>query len=258
MGEIRPYVLADTNYLTVKDTQYDLAVLPWGATEAHNYHMPYGTDNILAESVAIGSAAAAWKMGSRPLVLPTIPFGVNTGQFDVDLCMNMHPSTQLAVLRDIVQVLNIHGIPKLVILNAHGGNEFKPLIRELYTEYPDVFICSADWWKVMPAQEYFDEPGDHAGELETSVVMHLREDLVLPLEMAGDGRARTFSVKGLRQGWVKSQRKWSEVSRDTGVGDPKHSNSEKGERFFNDCVEELGRFFFELGTISNDELYTDL
>ncbi len=65
------------------------------------------------------------------VVLPTVPFGVNTGQLDVKLDINMNPSTQLALLNDVAEVLSRHGIPKLVILNGHGGNDFKQMIREL-------------------------------------------------------------------------------------------------------------------------------
>ncbi|MFZ0491175.1 MAG: creatininase family protein, partial [Salegentibacter sp.] len=180
--KIRPYVLAETNWKNVKEENYSLAILPWGATEAHNFHLPYATDNILAEEVAVEAAGKAWEKGARPVVLPTIPFGVNTGQMDVKLCMNMNPSTQYAVLKDLVQVLDRHHIEKLVILNAHGGNNFKQMIRELSLEFPEVFICAVNWWQVTNAKPYFDEPGDHAGELETAAVMHLRPELVLPLE----------------------------------------------------------------------------
>ncbi|MCK4344643.1 MAG: creatininase family protein, partial [Bacteroidales bacterium] len=44
--ESRPYVLSETNWKTVKDQDYEIAILPWGATEAHNFHLPYGIDNI--------------------------------------------------------------------------------------------------------------------------------------------------------------------------------------------------------------------
>ena len=127
----RPYVLAETNWKTVREENYTVAILPWGATEAHNYHMPYGTDNILAENAALASAEIAWTQGAKVIVLPTIPFGVNTGQIDVDLCLNMNPSTQMAVLKDLVQVMEANGIRKLVIVNGHGGNNFKQMIREL-------------------------------------------------------------------------------------------------------------------------------
>src|SRR3954466_15743280 len=112
----RPYILAEAPWKFVSGAAYDVAVLPWGATEAHNYHLPYGTDVIEADHMAAEAARIAWEQGSKVIVLPTIPFGVNTGQFDVKLDMNMNPSTQFAVLRDVIEVLNRQEIYKLIIL----------------------------------------------------------------------------------------------------------------------------------------------
>jgi creatinine amidohydrolase/Fe(II)-dependent formamide hydrolase-like protein len=49
----RPYVLAETNWKTIREVEYQVGILPWGATEVHNLHLPYGTDTIQAESMAI-------------------------------------------------------------------------------------------------------------------------------------------------------------------------------------------------------------
>ena len=94
----RPYLLSETTWKTVSATSYDVAVLPWGATEAHNFHLPYATDTVLSGQVAERAAAAAWARGARVVVLPTIPFGVNTTQLDIRLCINVNPSTQAALL----------------------------------------------------------------------------------------------------------------------------------------------------------------
>src|SRR3712207_9422514 len=85
----RPYVLTETTWKTVKSTSYDVAILPWGATEAHNYHLPYGTDTIQCDRAAAEAARLAWERGARVVVLPTVPFGVNTSQLDIELCLNM-------------------------------------------------------------------------------------------------------------------------------------------------------------------------
>ncbi|MDX1940876.1 MAG: creatininase family protein, partial [Saprospiraceae bacterium] len=122
---MRPYILAESNWKTVKDEHYELAVLPWGATEAHNYHLPYGTDIFEADSIAAESARIAWERGAKITVLPTIPFGVNTGQTDIKLDMNIYPSTQAAILNDVIEVLCRHHVYKLLILNSHGGNDFR-------------------------------------------------------------------------------------------------------------------------------------
>ncbi|MDZ7693009.1 MAG: creatininase family protein [Balneolaceae bacterium] len=88
---MRPYILAESNWKTLKDQSVELAILSSGATEAHNYHLPYATDNIEARSIAEAAAEIAWEAGAKIIVLPTIPFGVNTGQTDIKLDINMHP-----------------------------------------------------------------------------------------------------------------------------------------------------------------------
>lgn len=256
MNQPRPYVLAETNWKTVKLENYSVAVLPWGATEAHNYHLPYGTDNLLAGEVSIAAASKAWSQGAKPIVLPTVPFGVNTGQLDISLCLNMNPSTQYAVLKDIVQVLSMQNIQKLVIVNAHGGNHFKQMIRELSVIYPNVFVCALNWWQVGNPDEFFDEPGDHAGELETSAVMHLAPQLVLPLDEAGNGAEQKFNIKALREGWVTAQRKWASVTKDTGVGNPQKASAEKGKAYYEATSNAIADFFVELHEADLNNLYT--
>lgn len=90
---MKPFILAETNWKTIKDQKIELAVLPWGATEAHNLHLPFATDNIMVEKIAAGAAESAWDKGAKVIVLPAIPFGVNTGQMDIRLNINMNPGT---------------------------------------------------------------------------------------------------------------------------------------------------------------------
>jgi len=137
---MRPYILAETNWKHLKDENIELAILPWGATEAHNYHLPYATDVIESDYIAAEAARIAWEKGSKVIVLPTIPFGVNTGQSDIYLDININPSTQLAIIRDIITVLQRQKINKLLIFNSHGGNDFKTMLRELGLEFPDMFF----------------------------------------------------------------------------------------------------------------------
>jgi creatinine amidohydrolase len=252
---MRPYILAENNWKTIKDSQFDAAVLPWGACEAHNYHLPYGTDIIEAEEIAAEGARIAWDKGARVIVLPPIPFGVNTGQFDVLLDMNMNPTTQLAILQDVIEVLNRQGIFKLIILNSHGGNDFKTMIRQLGLKFPKMFLCSCDWFKSIDQKEFFVNKDDHAGEMETSLIMYLRPDLVRPLTEAGDGKAKKFRFKGMQEGWAWAERKWMKVTADTGVGDPRQANAEKGEKYFKAVTQKVGEFFFEVATTSSDEFY---
>ena len=204
--------------------------------------------------MAAASAQIAWDCGARVVVLPTVPFGVNTGQLDIKLCLNMNPSTQAALLGDLVDSLERQGILKLVILNGHGGNDFRQMIRELQPR-TSVFLCSLNWYACVDPTPYFTEPGDHAGELETSVMQHIAPELVLPLSEAGDGAQKRPSIAALREGWVWAPRPWSRVSADTGVGNPAAASPEKGARYLDAVAERIGSFLIELAARDLARLY---
>jgi creatinine amidohydrolase len=250
----RPYILTDTTWHDVRDTRYDVAVLPWGATEAHNYHLPYGTDTIETTAVAAEAARLAWEAGARALVLPTIPFGVQSGQLDIPFCLHMNPSTQLVVLRELCDAVMRAGVQKLVILNGHGGNDFRALIREL-VPHTSVFLCVVNWYACIDAAQFFAEPGDHGGELETSVMLHIAGDLVSPLSAAGSGDERRFRIEGLRDGWAWAPRQWTRISADTGVGNPAAATAAKGEAYFAAVTQRIAGFLRDLAATSLDDLY---
>lgn len=253
---MRPYILSETNWKTIKSSSYAVAILPWGATEAHNFHLPYGTDIFEAELVAAEAARIAWEQGAKVIVLPVIPFGVNTGQFDITLDINMNPSTQLAVLQDVVDTLQRQGIYKLIIFNSHGANHFSNAIRELGLKFPKMFLCSCTWFNAVDQKLFFENKDDHAGEMETSVMMHLRPDLVLPLSEAGDGKAKKFIFKAMKEGWAWAERRWTSVTKDTGVGDPHLSSAEKGKKFFEAATQKVGEFFVEVATTNKENMYS--
>lgn len=252
----RPYVLAETAFRAVRATRYEVAVLPWGATEAHNLHLPYGTDILETQAIAELAAGNAWEKGARVVALPPVPFGVNTTQLDIPLIVNLNPTTMFRVLDDVVASLESEGMRKLVILNGHGGNEFRWMVRELYPRRR-VFIALVEWWKVLDTGRYFEEPGDHAGEMETSVMQELYPELVLPLEQAGEGAVRVPRMKALREGWAWTPRRWTQVTADTGVGDPRRGTPKKGRRFLDDLVPVIGDFLVELAGADTDDLYAD-
>ena len=250
----RPYILNELTWNTVRDTRYDIAVLPWGATEAHNFHLPYSTDNVETERIAALAAGRAWERGARVVVLPLVPFGVNTGQIDIPLCVNLNPSTQALVLRDVATALAGQGIPKLVILNGHGGNDFRQMIRELQPGVA-LFLCTVNWYQVVDAKAFFADLGDHAGELETSVMLQVAPELVRPLSEAGPGRARRFKVAGLREGWAWAPRQWRQVTDDTGVGDPAKATAEKGRSYVEAVSEKIAGFLVELARADTAQMY---
>jgi creatinine amidohydrolase len=252
----RPYILQEINYQFVQQTDYEIAVLPWGATEAHNYHLPYGTDNIQNEYIAAESAKKAWESGTKVVVLPNMPFGANCQQLDIPLTINMNPSTQYAVLRDVLDGLFDQGIRKFILFNGHGGNDFKQMIRELKIEYPEMFIAQLNWYRVITDwKEYFEDAGDHAGEMETSIMMKIVKDWVLPIDQAGDGNSKKLKFEGRHEGWLWSPREWTRVTKDTGIGNPEKASEVKGEKALQFIISKIAHFFIALGKTDPEDIY---
>jgi creatinine amidohydrolase len=253
---MKSYILADTNWKTIKDADIDLAILPWGATEAHNYHLPYATDVFEAECIAAEAARIATANGSKLIVLPTIPFGVNTGQADIKLDINLNPSTQLAIVSDIIETLNRQGIKKLLILNSHGGNDFKWILRELGLKFPEMFLSTCNWFQALNKNDFFENDGDHADEMETSLMLYLKPELVLPLDEAGLGTEKIINIAEFSESWAWTERKWSKITADTGIGNPKLATAEKGEKYFKAITEKVAKLFIEISKADVNRLFS--
>ena len=125
------------------------------------------------------------------------------------------------------------------------------MIRDLSVDYPDFLIASSEWYTVLKVKDYFENPGDHADEVETSVMMHYHPELV-NLEEAGIGEYKTFAVQSLNEKVAWIPRNWGKVSKDTGVGDPRGASAEKGKKFAEAVAEKYARLFDEL---VNQKLY---
>lgn len=248
--------LTITSWKEVKDEKFDVAVLPWGATEPHNLHLPYGTDSILSHGIACMAVEKALPKGVKCMVLPAIPLGSqNPGQTDLKFCIHARYDTQRAVLTDIVASLYRQGQRKLVIVNGHGGNNFRNMIRDLAIDFPDFYVAVSDWYAVEKAADYFDATGDHADELETSVMMYFHPEWVLPLEEAGMGENKAFGIPALKnkQAWIP--RHWTKVTTDTGIGNPKASTAGKGKKFAEKVTDILSEFLVDFATTTNGNYY---
>jgi creatinine amidohydrolase len=158
------------------------------------------------------------------------------------------------LLGDLVSALDQQGIHKLLILNGHGGNDFRQMIRELQPT-TRVFLTTINWWSCVDVRQFMEEAGDHAGEAETSAMLHLAPELVQPLSDAGPGRARASRLRGVREGWAWAPRRWTQVTADTGIGNPYKASAEKGAAYVNAAVEKIADFLVEMSALRLDDLY---
>ena len=242
--------LTSATWGDIKNESYHVALLPWGAVEPHNYHLPYMTDCYLSYHIARDCAEKLLEKNIHCMVMPSVHFGSqNPGQWNKPFCIHTRAETQKAILADIVVSLRTQGFRKLVIINGHGGNTFKPFVRDFAMSFPDFQLIVVDWWQIVPTEGYFEEkPDEHAGELETSVLMHYRPDLV-HLNQAGDGAVAPCNISGVDKkiGWMP--RHWDEVSVDTGIGNPHKSSAAKGEKYARAVVEKISELLIELAHV---------
>jgi creatinine amidohydrolase len=219
--------------------------------------MPYGTDTFQVEVIGQRACERAYAAGARVLLLPTMPYGVNTNYFQVPgaLACSVNPTTLLHLLTDLVDSLQRQGVRKLVLLNGHGGNELKPFLRELHHR-TRVFLCLCDWYR-MAADVYpqiFEKPGEHADEVETSLGLAFFPDLLHP-ELADEGAARPTRFEAINRGWVSITRPWHLATTSTGLGNPKGATADKGRQLLDVLVERLGRFLVELAAAPLDDSF---
>jgi creatinine amidohydrolase len=254
---MREYILAEQLHGFTRTQAWQVAVLPFGATEPHNLHMPYGTDTLQVEEIGRRACAYATDAGAKVVLLPALPFGVNTNHLKVPgaLACSLTPTTLLAILTDLADALRRQGVRKLLLLNGHGGNELKPLTRELHHR-TDVFLCVCDWYRVA-ADEYpklFEKPGEHADEVETSMGLAFFPHLLKP-ELADAGATKPTKLEAVNRGWVSITRPWHLATTNTGLGDPRAATAEKGRKLMDILTERIGRFLVELAAAPMDETF---
>jgi creatinine amidohydrolase len=248
----RPWLLAETTLKMYRRAPMEVAVLPFGATEPHNLHLPIGTDVHQVDAITERACQIAWKKGARVKALAAVPFGTNSNFLGFPGFIHLNPTTHLAILRDVVWSLESYRVRKLVIINGHGGNNFQPFLRELWPT-TKIFISLINWWLITPdvIANTFVNPGEHGDEMETSLMLHLFPGLVNPKD-ADAGAIRAPRLQALRDGWVTCTRPWKRLTTNTGYGNPKLATAEKGRKAFKAITEKIAGYLVELAKAKPD------
>ncbi len=163
-----------------------------------------------------------------------------------------------AILRDLTKSLENSGISKLFIFNSHGGNEIKPILRELIPQTTvHLFLCN--WYQMIrdEAAKICQYPDDHAGEMETSLIMHFRPELVVKQPdgslRADAGEVRAFRYEALEKGWVSITRPWHLLTTNSGSGNPHSASSDKGQRLTQAIVQRIAPFLCQIADAATGE-----
>lgn len=212
-----------------------IVVLPTGAIEHHGPHLPLATDLLMADALAGRVVDAAAAAGLDAWALPALGVTKSDEHAWAPGTIWLSSDTLLAVLRDIGSSLATGGVRTLVLYNGHGGNTalLQVALRELRRLYGlRTFLIGV----AVPSGDGVDGPdeqgfGIHGGWGETSLLMHLRPELVdagafvraVPDRLVGFERIG-FAGKPVQFGWLSSDF-------DGGViGDPTGATAEAGAR----------------------------
>lgn len=209
-------------------------LIPFGSTEEHGSHLPLSTDTLQAYEV--GKAASA----RFPLfVAPPVHYGCCRFTSCHPGTVSISTGTLKSLMKDIVRSLRKHGLKNFIVLTGHAGGTHRMALvdagEELLEELPDIRLAVLTEYDLAyhEGKEIIETPGDaHAGEIETSRVMHLRPDLVRGI---GEREFPDFP-KGIL---VRNKRKFWKC----GVwGDPTKATAEKGRRIHDLVVDKLVEF----------------
>ncbi len=217
-------------------------------------------DTLEGELVGEKICEAASQRGAKVVLLPAVPYGTHTNQMQFPFAMNLNPSTLTAVIADLVDSLAQHGIRKIVLLNSHGGNDLKPVLRELYGRTPArLFLC--DWYAIIDDVygEIFERPDDHAGEMETSLALAYAPELVGRNPdgslTADAGEKAQSRFEAVNRGWMTITRPWHLLTTNSGAGNPHAATADKGRRLMEVLVDRLAGFLVELSEAELDERF---
>lgn len=157
----------------------NLALFPVGATEQHGPHLATGTDTISPEEIA-------WRVSERTnvLVLPALPYGLSLGHRDQwPGTLSLHPQTLTQVMVEIGRWVVASGFTKLIFLSGNGPNAppLESARLQLRYEFPKCrfrVISLFDASARLAAAYTRDGADIHANQGETSLLMHLRPEMV--------------------------------------------------------------------------------
>lgn len=212
-----------------------LVVVPVGAVEQHGPHLPTATDSLVVTAVVEAASRRAAERSVRALVVtPTVRFGASDHHLPFGGTLSLTVETMTAVLLDMCRSIARDGGRRILLVNGHGGNRGPCHAAAAAASTRDeLAVGYLDYWQVVAddASAPGPVPG-HAGAFETSLVMHLRPELVIPLSRPAPPEPVTVADVTLHR-----QGSWSAI--DGHTDDPANASAEVGGVLFERCVDEL-------------------
>jgi creatinine amidohydrolase len=214
-----------------------IVILPVAALEQHGPHLPVEVDALLGETVALRTARKAEAMGTPTLVLPVLWTGLSEHHMSFGGTVTLDFPAFSALVEGVVRSVLRHGFRRIVLLNAHGGNEnaLRTITDELTPKLGVPIVQFTYWYAAaVPIAKILETQGglQHACEAETSMMMAVRPELVATDRIKLAKSNATPSLSDVAGGGVYLWRTIGSRSASGVIGNPEAASAEKGERLF--------------------------
>jgi creatinine amidohydrolase len=239
---LKVYNLTDMTWEEVQNAleTVKIAIIPIGAHEQHGRHMVESCDAVLAEKMSLKLAE---RLFPEALMTPTVSLGVSHHHINFPGTISLQPTTVIAILRDIIQSLQHHGINKFLILNAHGGNQATlnvastTLSQECNSEI--YFAKTTSSAKSAIKQHIESDLYGHSCEREVSEALYLAPHLVRN-ERLEKGDIQEGNWRFLRPGNpIQGSYKYEEMTKNGNIGDGRQASKEIGEQIVEEALSNL-------------------
>lgn len=243
-----PSAYSPTTFLPPDSERGKVILIPIGHTEQHGFHLPLMVDTVIIDSIAEGTAAQS---SARSWAIPVMPYGVSTHRSSFAATLNAGGRAFEDFWGAVIDVLATRGFDRFYLMSGHGGNtSFLVNVVKYAGERHRRIFCATAYLHTSGSigaaalDKYRTSKiggMGHAGELETSYMLHLRPDLC-QMERVVDETdfvaTPDYYMDWIEGGSLVANPPWDDDSKTGAYGAGSHATAEKGRLWLEAAIQE--------------------